>query len=93
MAPPQMARTTCSHCNAWYNSERELLHHMQMAHRKFGLEQSLPPSSVHANTAKQGCTTSLLTEQENEMGQSCGRTPAEQQEEPTQADKGKAVGA
>ena len=93
MAPPQMARTTCPHCNAWYSSERELLHHMQMAHRVFGLEQSLPPSPLQANTAKQGCTTSLLTEEETELGQLRGRTPAEQQEKYTQPNKGKAVGA
>lgn len=93
MAPPQMARTTCPHCNAWYSSERELFHHIQMAHRVFGLELSLPLSSVPANTAKQGCTTSPLAEQENEIGPLRGRTPSEQQEEYSQPNKGKAVGA
>jgi hypothetical protein len=66
---------------------------MQMAHRVFGLELSLPLSSEPANTAKQGCTTSFLTEEETELDQLRGRTPAEQQEKYTQPHKGKAVGA
>ena len=40
MAQPQMARITCSQCNAWYNSERELRDHMQTAHRRSVSEQS-----------------------------------------------------
>lgn len=40
MAQPQMAQITCSECNAWYNSERELLDHKKTAHRGFGSEQS-----------------------------------------------------
>jgi hypothetical protein len=36
MAQPQMARITCSHCNAWYDSERELREHMKTAHRWVG---------------------------------------------------------
>jgi hypothetical protein len=40
MAQPQMARITCSQCNGFYNSERELRHHMQTAHRRFVSEQS-----------------------------------------------------
>jgi hypothetical protein len=40
MAQPQVARITCSQCNAWYDSERELRDHMQAAHRRFVSEQS-----------------------------------------------------
>ena len=40
MAQPQVARITCSECNGWYDSERELRDHMQMAHRRFVVEQS-----------------------------------------------------
>jgi hypothetical protein len=36
----QMAQTTCSECNAQYNSERELRDHLATAHRKFGTAQS-----------------------------------------------------
>jgi hypothetical protein len=40
MAQPQMGRITCSQCNAWYNSERELQEHMKTAHRQRGSEGS-----------------------------------------------------
>jgi len=40
MAQPQMAPITCSQCNGWYDSERELRDHMQTAHRRFVSEQS-----------------------------------------------------
>jgi hypothetical protein len=40
MAQPEMARITCSQCNAWYDSERELHEHMKTAHRGGGSEQS-----------------------------------------------------
>ena len=40
MAQPQVARITCSQCNGWYDSERELRDHMQTAHRNFASEQS-----------------------------------------------------
>jgi hypothetical protein len=40
MAQPQMARITCSQCNACYNSETELRDHMQATHRRFVSEQS-----------------------------------------------------
>jgi len=40
MAQPQMARITCSQCNAFYNSESELCDHMQATHRRFVSEQS-----------------------------------------------------
>jgi hypothetical protein len=33
MTQPEMARITCIQCNAFYNSERELLDHMYTAHR------------------------------------------------------------
>jgi len=39
MAQPQMGRITCSRCNAWYNSERELREHMKTAHREGRSEQ------------------------------------------------------
>jgi hypothetical protein len=40
MAQPQVARITCSQCNGWYDSERELSDHMQATHRRFVSEQS-----------------------------------------------------
>ena len=40
MAQPQVARITCSECNGWYNSERELRDHMQTFHRRFVSDQS-----------------------------------------------------
>ena len=39
MAQPQLGRITCSQCNGWYNSERELRDHMQTAHRRFVPDQ------------------------------------------------------
>jgi len=39
MAQPQVARITCSVCNGWYKSERELWDHIQTAHRRFVSEQ------------------------------------------------------
>ena len=62
MTQPQMVRTTCSQCNAWYNSDRELRDHMRTAHRWVVSEQSLPLSSGQRD--RQGGTTPLLTEQE-----------------------------
>jgi hypothetical protein len=35
-----MTQTSCSQCDAYYNSERELRDHLETAHRKFGSEQS-----------------------------------------------------
>jgi hypothetical protein len=35
-----MPQTSCSQCNAWYNSERDLRDHLRTVHRKFGSEQS-----------------------------------------------------
>jgi len=93
MAQPQMARLTCSQCNAWYNSEHALRDHMRTAHRAFGSEQDLFPSSVQEDRVKQGCTTSFPTERENEMDKLCGRTPAEEQEEYTQPDEEKEAGS
>jgi hypothetical protein len=40
MAQPQVTRISCSKCNGWYVSERELRDHMQTAHRRFVLEQT-----------------------------------------------------
>jgi hypothetical protein len=93
MAQPQMARITCRECNAWWNSERELRDHIQMAHRRGCPEQELPLSPVQTNGAKQGGTTSFLAEQENEMDKLYGRTPADQQEEYTRPDEEAEVGA
>src|SRR5229473_5584443 len=39
MAQPQLARITCSQCNGFYDSERELRDHMQAVHRRFVSEQ------------------------------------------------------
>ncbi len=43
MAQPQMARISCSQCNAWYDSEKELREHMKTAHRQGGSEQGSSP--------------------------------------------------
>jgi hypothetical protein len=40
MPQPQMGPITCSQCDCWYASERELRDHMQMAHRRSVPEQS-----------------------------------------------------
>ena len=40
MAHPQVARITCSECNSYYASERELWDHMQEVHRRSVSEQS-----------------------------------------------------
>ena len=40
MAHPQVARITCSECNSWYASERELWDHVQEVHRRSVPEQS-----------------------------------------------------
>ena len=40
MAHPHVARITCSECNSYYASERELWDHMQEVHRRFVSEQS-----------------------------------------------------
>jgi hypothetical protein len=40
MAKAQEARITCSQCNGWYDSERELRDHMQAAHRRSVSDQS-----------------------------------------------------
>jgi hypothetical protein len=34
MTRPQEARSSCSQCNGWYNSEIELYEHMQAVHRR-----------------------------------------------------------
>jgi len=47
MAQPGMAPITCNHCNAWYNSERELREHKKTAHREGASEQV---SSQHDGT-------------------------------------------
>ena len=60
MAQPQLGRITCSQCNGWYNSERELRDHMQTAHRRFVSDQrafqdgNTEPDSVknHPQTTK-----------------------------------------
>lgn len=40
MAQPQAARITCTQCNGWFDSERDLRDHMQVAHRRFVSELS-----------------------------------------------------
>jgi hypothetical protein len=47
-----MTQTTCSECNAQYNSERELRDHLGTAHRKFALTQSsFTPSDKKAEVS------------------------------------------
>ena len=40
MPQPQMGPMTCTQCDCWYTSERELRDHMQMAHRRSVPEQN-----------------------------------------------------
>jgi hypothetical protein len=61
MAQPQVARITCSECNGWYDSERELRDHMQMAHRRFVVEQR---TFQHGNTQPDGFKNQLGTSKE-----------------------------
>jgi hypothetical protein len=42
MAHAAPARITCSVCDGWYPSERELREHMQAAHRRFVSAPSAP---------------------------------------------------
>jgi hypothetical protein len=51
MAQPEMARITCSQCNAWYDSESELHEHMKTAHRRGGSDQIVPRVMVQNKTA------------------------------------------
>ncbi len=59
MAQPQAARITCIQCNGWFDSERELRDHMQVAHRRFVSEQiTLPHGGPQANSFKNRLGTS-----------------------------------
>jgi hypothetical protein len=62
MALPQVARITCSLCNAWYDSERELWNHMQTAHRRFVSEES---TVQHVGTQPDGFKNHLGKSQES----------------------------
>ncbi|HXO44430.1 MAG TPA: hypothetical protein VN846_03105 [Candidatus Cybelea sp.] len=42
MAQPQPARITCTECNGWYVTERDLRDHMQTAHRRFVSQDNSP---------------------------------------------------
>jgi hypothetical protein len=48
MPQPQPARITCSQCEGWYNSERELSDHMYAVHRRFVSEPSPVPDGPKA---------------------------------------------
>jgi hypothetical protein len=61
MAQPQAARVTCSECNVWYMSERDLRDHMQTAHRKFILDQG---TFQHGNTQPDNSKNQLGTSKE-----------------------------
>ena len=59
MAQPQVARITCSQCNGWYDSERELRDHRQAAHRRFVSEQSaFQPGGAQPDSLKNKLDTS-----------------------------------
>jgi len=62
MAQPQMAPITCSQCNGWYDSERELRDHMQTAHRRFVSEQS---TFQHGGTQPDSFKNQLGTSKED----------------------------
>ena len=60
MAQPQVARITCSQCNGWYDSERELRDHMQAVHRRFVSEQStFQHGGTHPDSSKNQLGTSM----------------------------------
>jgi hypothetical protein len=61
MAQPQLARTTCSVCDGWYDSERALSDHMQTAHRRFIFEQS---TFRHGGTQPAGIKNQLSISKE-----------------------------
>jgi len=61
MAQPQAARVTCSECNVWYMSERDLRDHMQTAHRKFILDQG---TFQHGSTQPDNSKNQLGTSKE-----------------------------
>jgi hypothetical protein len=59
MAKAQEARITCSQCNGWYDSERELRDHMQAAHRRLVSEPStLQDGGTHPDSLKNQLGTS-----------------------------------
>ena len=51
MAQPKVARISCSECEGWYNSERELSDHMRAAHRRCFSEPSPLPDSSKIQSA------------------------------------------
>jgi hypothetical protein len=61
MAQPQAARITCSQCDGWYSSERELRDHMQAAHRRFDSEQN---TFQHGDTQSDSFKIQLGTSKE-----------------------------
>ena len=61
MAQPQVARITCSQCDGWYDSERELRNHMQAAHRRVFSEQS---TFQHGGTQPDGFKNQFGTSKE-----------------------------
>jgi hypothetical protein len=68
MAQPQPARITCSVCNGWHNSERELRDHIQAVHRRFVSEQSTLQSGGKETTSEK--TAGALKKQVREKSQS-----------------------
>jgi hypothetical protein len=77
MAQPQVARITCSQCDGWYDSERELRDHMQAAHRRFDSEQStFQPGGTHPDSFKNQLGTSKEERKENILRLTrCGSPP------------------
>jgi hypothetical protein len=56
MAQPRPARITCSECNGWYVTERDLRDHMQTAHRRFVSEEN---TFQHGGTQPDSLTNQL----------------------------------
>ena len=63
MAQPKAARITCSQCNAWYSTERELRDHMQTAHRL-----TVPQQTSHAQRAAQKPDEYIQPDEDKETG-------------------------
>ena len=69
MANAAPARITCSVCDGWYDTERELREHMQAAHRRFIAE---PSASQHLVTQPQNIQSELRTSNEERTNAESG---------------------
>jgi len=76
MAHAAPARITCSVCDGWYPSERELLDHMQAAHRRF---VSAPSAPQYAGTKTENIRTEPRNPNDEWTNQKSGPLPLQSQ--------------